>query len=51
MHIYMCILHNFAHIFYEINRFPTPKPIFLCLRFQRESPVEENYPKVVYYFK
>ena len=30
----MHISHNFAHIFYEINRFSSSDPTFLCLLFQ-----------------
>lgn len=45
----MYTLHNFAHIFYEINRFPIQNPYFYVCDFNGKAPLKICYLKKVYY--
>ena len=45
----MYTLHNFVHIFYEINRFPIQNPYFYVCDFNGKAPLKICYLKKVYY--
>lgn len=45
----MYTLHNFVHIFYEINRFPIQDPYFYVCDFNGKAPLKICYLKKVCY--